>query len=161
MRRSQKVPMILKKIINRMFAFTWTCVFTQVLMMDSKCDPVHPDPPWPPPPRRRWPSMRYVDWGQTGRGALAGPRDPAPAHLRPSTMFEHLPTALRNESQREGGSSFPAKYLGWEGGQCRLEWASSCSHKLEDRYYTTPDVFNGCWVTFSCGISNMFRHMDE
>ncbi len=77
----------------------------------------------PPPPRRRWPSVSYVDWGSTGRGAMAGPQDPAPTHLGPRTMFEHLPTALRSEGRAcYSLQSIPV-------GQCGLDWASLLSNK--------------------------------
>ncbi len=104
-------------IINCVFVFMWTCVFVQVLMMDIECDPVLPDRPVAPP-SVAGPACRTL----TGRGALAGPQDPAPTHLGPRTMFEHLPTVVRSEGRAcYSLQSIPV-------GQCGLDRASLLSN---------------------------------
>lgn len=96
-----KMP-ITPMIINRVFVFKWTCVFAQVLMMDSECDPVLPARPV----TQRVVHWLGFDWERSpGRATGSGPHS--------SEAKDNVWTPAHVSPERGEGLLFPAKSLSW------------------------------------------------
>lgn len=104
-----KMP-IIPMIINCVFVFEWTCVFAQVLMMDSECDPVLPDRPVTPSAPASL-AQRVVHWlgfdweRSPGRATGSSPHS--------SEAKDNVWTPAQGSQERGEGLLFPAKYLSW------------------------------------------------